>query len=120
MKVNNIIFYVATGLFSIIILFSAGMYIFNHANMEKAFTHLGYPTYVIYPYAGLKLLGLFAIWNPKFKIIKEWAYAGFFFAIIMAFTAHIMVKDGGQATATAALVLLIISYIFNKKRNNTL
>lgn len=117
MKKDKIIFYIATGLFSVIMLFSAGMYFFNHANIEKAFTHLGYPTYIIYPYATLKLLGLFAIWNPKFKSLKEWAYSGFFFAITLAFTAHIMVHDGGQATAAAALVLLVISYIFNKKIN---
>ncbi|WP_147676811.1 DoxX family protein [Algibacter pacificus] len=117
MKTNNIIFYIATGLFSVIILFSAGMYFFNHENIEKAFTHLGYPTYIIYPYASLKLFGLFALWHPKFRIIKEWAYSAFFFAIILAFTAHIMVHDGGQGAALVAMILLIVSYIFNKKIN---
>ena len=117
MKKDRIIFYIATGLFSVIILFSAGMYFLNHQNIAKVFAHLGYPAYIIYPYATLKLLGLFAIWNPKFKIIKEWAYCAFFFAITLAFSAHIMVNDGGHTIALVALILLTVSYIFNKKIN---
>ena len=80
------------------------------------FTNFGYPTYIIYPYAVAKLLGLFAIWNPDFKVIKEWAYAGFFFAFVLAFFAHYMIGDGDQAGALVAFILLIVSYIFNKKK----
>ncbi|WP_159019970.1 DoxX family protein [Algibacter sp. L3A6] len=117
MKRDKIIFYIATGLLSVIVLFSVYMYVFKHEAIVGAFTSLGYPPYLIYPYAGLKLLGLFAVWNPNFKTLKEWAYSGFFFAFILAFSAHIMVNDGGHMTAALALVFLIISYIFNKRIN---
>ena len=115
MKRDKIIFYVATGLLTLIMLFSVSMYFFNHEDVAQMFTNFGYPTYIIYPYAIAKLLGLFAIWNPNFKAIKEWAYAGFFFAFILAFFAHFMISDGGQMTALIAFILLIVSYIFNKK-----
>jgi len=118
MKKNKIIFYVATGLLTLIMLFSVSMYLFNHDAVAQMFTNFGYPSYIIYPYAIAKLLGLFAIWNPKFTVIKEWAYAGFFFAFILAFFAHYMIGDGGQATALVALILLVVSYIFNKKTQN--
>ena len=85
MKRNKIIFYIATGLLSALVLYSAGMYFFNHEEVAQMFSNFGYPTYIIYPYAVAKLLGLFAIWNPNFKVIKEWAYAGFFFAFVLAF-----------------------------------
>lgn len=113
---NKIIYYVATGLLSVLILFSAGMYLFNYKEVAQAFTSFGYPTYLIYPYAIIKLLGLFALWTPNLKGIKEWAYAGFFYAFILAFFAHYMVGDGEQAAALIAIVLLIVSYIFNKKQ----
>ncbi|WP_299779367.1 DoxX family protein [uncultured Formosa sp.] len=116
MKKIKIIYYVATGLLTLILLFSVNMYIFKHDMVAKMFTELGYPSYIIYPYAVAKLLGLFAIWNPQFKVLKEWAYSGFFFAFILAFFAHVMMNDGGQMIALAALVLLVISYIFNKKK----
>lgn len=115
MKRDKIIFYVATGLLTLLILFSVNMYFFKHEVVSEMFKGFGYPSYIIYPYAVAKLLGLFALWYPKFKTIKEWAYAGFFFAFILAFFAHYMIGDGGQMAALVALILLIVSYIFNKK-----
>lgn len=117
MKRDKFIFYVATGLLTLLMLFSVSMYFFNHEDVSVMFTSFGYPTYIIYPYAVAKLLGLYALWNPNFKIIKEWAYAGFFFAFILAFFAHYMIGDGEQMGAVIALILLIVSYIFNKKIN---
>jgi hypothetical protein len=115
MKRDKIIFYIATGLLTLLMLFSVSMYLFKHEDVSVMFESFGYPTYIIYPYAVLKLLGVFAIWNPNFKTIKEWAYAGFFFAFILAFFAHFMIGDGEQGGALLAFILLITSYIFNKK-----
>lgn len=117
MKRDKIIYYAATGLLTLLMLFSVSMYLFKHEMIKEAFTGFGYPTYIIYPYAVAKLLGLFAIWNPNFKVLKEWAYAGFFFAFILAFFAHYMIGDGEQNGALMAFVLLIVSYIFNKRIN---
>ncbi|MGY0392577.1 DoxX family protein [Bizionia sp. KMM 8389] len=118
MNLKKIVYYTSTSLLSLLILFSAGMYIFQHNDVAAMFTNFGYPTYIIYPYAIAKILGLVAIWVPKFKLVKEWAYAGFFFAFILAFFAHIMIGDGGQMAALLAIILLITSYIFNKKLNS--
>jgi hypothetical protein len=118
MKTTKIIYYISTGLLTLLMLFSAGMYFFNHAEVASMFTNFGYPTYIIYPYAIAKLLGLVAIWFLGNKVIKEWAYAGFFFAFILAFFAHIMIGDGEQAGAIVAIILLITSYYTNKKINN--
>jgi len=117
MKRDKIIFYVATGLLTLLMLFSVSMYFFKHDDVSTMFTSFGYPTYIIYPYAIAKLLGLIAIWNPNFKTIKEWAYAGFFFAFILAFFAHYMIGDGEQTGALIAFILLIVSYIFNIRIN---
>jgi len=118
MKRDKIIYYVATGLLTLLMLFSISMYLFKHDDVASMFIGFGYPTYIIYPYAIVKFLGLFAIWNPNFKAIKEWAYAGFFFAFVLAFFAHFMIGDGEQTGALVALILLVISYIYNKKNNN--
>ena len=117
MKTNKIIYYISTALLTLLMLFSAGMYFFNHAEVAGMFTNFGYPTYIIYPYAIAKLLGLVALWFVANKTIKEWAYAGFFFAFILAFFAHIMISDGEQMGAILAMVFLITSYITSKKLN---
>jgi len=115
MNRNKIIYYIATGLLTLLMLFSASMYFFNHDEVKEMFINFGYPTYIIYPLAIAKLLGLFAIWNTNFKTLKEWAYAGFFFDLILAFFAHYMISDGNQNGAIIGMIFLLVSYIYNKK-----
>jgi hypothetical protein len=115
MKRDKIIFYVATGLLTLMMLMSAGMYFFNNAEISTMFEGFGYPSYIIYPYGVVKILGLIALWFFRGKFLNEWAYAGFFFAFILAFFAHVMIGDGEQFGAAIAMVLLVVSYIFSKK-----
>ncbi|WP_298238363.1 DoxX family protein [uncultured Algibacter sp.] len=115
MKANKIIYYISTALVTAIMLFSVSMYFFKHDMIKGAFESFGYPTYIIYPYAIAKLLGLIALWLPGYKVLKEWAYAGFFYAFVLAFFAHYMIGDGQQGTAVVALIALVISYIFYKR-----
>ena len=115
MKRDKIIYYTSTSLLTFLMLFSVSIYTFKHASVHVLFESFGYPTYIIYPLAIVKLLGLLAIWNPNFKAIKEWAYAGFFFNFVLAFFAHYMIGDGSQISAVIALVLLAVSYMYNKK-----
>jgi hypothetical protein len=41
----------------------------------------------------LEILGVVAVLIPKFPLLKEWAYAGFFFAMSGAAFSHIAVGD---------------------------
>ncbi len=114
-KTIKIVYLVSTSLLSALMLMSAGMYFFNHEMVAETFTNLSYPTYIIYPLAIAKILGLVAIWTKKSNTLKEWAYAGFFFDFVLAFAAHISVNDGEYAPALVAIVLLLVSYNFEKK-----
>jgi len=109
-KRNKIIYLVATGLLSVNMLLSAGMYLFKHEMVVEMFTSLFYPAYIIYPLAIAKILGLIAIWSDKSRTLKEWAYAGFVFELLLAFSAHINVGDGESLPAAIALLLVLISY----------
>jgi len=110
MKRNTIIYVVATGLLSALMLMSAGMYLFNHGQIVEAFTALGYPTYLIYPLAAAKLLGLVAIWSGFSPLLRNLAYAGFFYDFLLAAGAHLAVGDGQAGMAIGALVLLGASF----------
>jgi hypothetical protein len=39
------------------------------------------------------MLGIIAILAPKFKLLKEWAYAGIFFTMTGAVISHIVSND---------------------------
>jgi Na+/proline symporter len=96
-------------------LFSAGMYVFNHENVVAEFTKLNYPAYLIYPLATAKLLGVLAIVTKKSETLKNWAYTAFFFNIVLAFFAHVMVRDGMFAGALVGLLFWTLSYTTERK-----
>lgn len=77
---------------------------------NKIVSSLGYPLYFLSILGTWKILGVIAILIPKFPIVKEWAYAGFFFAMSGAFTSHLV---AGQAFSEAvpSLVLLIVTIL---------
>lgn len=114
MKTTKIIYYLTTSLLSLLLLGSAGMYIFNNAEVSKLFISFGYPTYIIYPLALAKISAVIVLWT-KLKTLKEWAYSALTFEFILAFFAHYMIGDGEQMGALIALILLATSYIFGKK-----
>lgn len=118
MKTKKIIYWGATGLLSAMLLMSAGMYIFQNEMIQQLFMEFGYPTYLIYPLVVLKISAVIALLTQKETRIKELAYAGLFFEFILAFFAHIMVGDGEQMAAILAIILLMVSYVYNKKINN--
>ena len=115
MKKIKIIYWVSTGLLTLMLLMSAGMYIFNHEEVSGMFTAFGYPTYIIYPYAAAKILSVIAIWGKPFVALKEWAYAGLFFAFILATGAHLGIGDGDHFGPIMAMVFLLVSYFTHKK-----
>ena len=118
-KRDNIIYYASTGLFSAVMAMSVVAYLAVHSEAVVTFETIEFPTWLIYPLAVVKILGLIAIWTNKSLMLKEWAYAGFLFDVLIALGAHIAVADGMYAPALACIVLIIISYIFNRKRNKT-
>jgi uncharacterized membrane protein len=59
----------------------------------QGFKPLGYPNYFISLIGVWKVLGVIAILIPKFKLLKEWAYAGIFFAMSGAVISYIASND---------------------------
>lgn len=109
MKTRQITYWIATGLLAALMLFSAGMYFFNHAAVEQSMTKLGYPAYLIYPHGVAKVLGVMAILTNRSVLLQEWAYAGFFFDFVLAALSSFETGVAGGEVALFALVLLIIS-----------
>ena len=114
-KAKKITYYVTTGLLTAIVLMYVGNSIFNNEMFSRRFAELGYPVYLIYPLTIAKLLGLIAIWSKKSKMLMEWAYAGFFFDFMLAISAEIHAMDGEYVSSPMALILLLASYIFEKR-----
>src|SRR6185436_1065633 len=77
-------------------------------------THLGYPIYFLTIPGVWKILGVVAVLIPKFPLLKEWAYAGFFFVMTGAAFSHIAVGDPMKELVPSLLllVLTVVSWYF--------
>ena len=72
--------------------------------------HLGYPVYLLTILGVWKILGVVAVLIPRFPILKEWAYAGFFFVMSAAVFSHIA-SDDPVSEIFPSLLLLILTVV---------
>lgn len=106
-KRRNIPYWIATvwlslGMVSTAIVQLAGL----AEEVQKTVHELGYPSYFLYIIGVWKLLGVAAVLLPRLPLLKEWAYAGFFFAMSGAVISHLAVHD--PLTELFGPVLLLV------------
>ena len=113
-KRNKIIYWIATVWLALGMISTAIVQLIKMdeevANIEK----LGYPVYILTILGVWKILGVIIILVPKAIVLKEWAYAGFFFAMSGAIFSHIAVKDPVSELfgPSLHLVLTLVSCYF--------
>jgi hypothetical protein len=119
-KRNKIIYWVATGWLSLGMV-STGLVQLFRARAEGqvsppgvyGITHLGYPVYFLTIIGVWKLLGVIALLVPKFPLLKEWAYAGFFFLMSGAVFSHVAVGDPFKEDIPSILLLVLTAVSWN-------
>ena len=77
------------------------------------FESFNYPTYIVIPLAVAKILGVIMILWRYSKWLTEWAYAGFFFDLVLASFAHHM-ADHPIGLSYYAIPILLVSYFLGK------
>ena len=115
MKLNKIVYWAATAIMCLIFLFSAWMYLTKYDMVKGFYEALGFPYWVIYPSAIAKILGVIAIISRWSKLLKEWAYAGFFFDALLATAAHHYAGHGIVGLSLLAILMVILSRFFEDK-----
>jgi hypothetical protein len=111
-KRNKIIYWIATLWLALGMLSTGAVQLFKGktgAGGVDSITHLGYPVYFLTILGIWKVLGVVAILIPKFPVLKEWAYAGFFFAMSGAIFSHIV--SGTVNEMFPSLLLLILTVV---------
>ncbi len=114
-KRNKIIYWVATSLLAFGMLQSGIFAVLRTKEWEDLITGLGYPVYFLTILGVWKILGVIAILIPRFKLLKEWAYAGFFFAMTGALVSHLAIGDYAVkaiAGPSFQIVFIILSWHF--------
>src|SRR5699024_8533954 len=107
-KKNKIIYWITTGFLAFGMLAGGVQQLLQIGGYVEIITQLGYPLYILSILGAWKILGVIAVLVPKFPLVKEWAYAGFFFAMSGAAISHI-VKGQPFTEALPSLVLLTVT-----------
>ncbi len=91
-KRKKIAYWIATGLLCFSLLGGIGQ-LFQVKQIVDGFAPLGYPLYFLSIIGFWKTMAIIAILIPKFPLVKEWAYAGIFFAMTGASISQMAVDS---------------------------
>lgn len=107
-KTKKITYWVSTIFLSLGMLAGGFQQMLQIGGYNEIVTQLGYPLYLLSILGTWKILGVIAILIPKRALLKEWAYAGFFFAMSGATISHLAV---GQPITEAfpSIILLLVT-----------
>ena len=105
----KIAYWVVTVLMCLLFIFSAQMYFRNPGMVQGYFELKGFAPWIVIPLAVAKILGVVAVLTDKSSILREWAYAGFFYDVILASTMHYMTGDGLSWMSIGGIGLVLLS-----------
>lgn len=113
-KRGNVIYWVATIWLSLGMVSTGIAQLIQMEEEVQKMNTLGYPSYFLIIIGIWKILGVIAALAPKLPLVKEWAYAGFFFLMSGAIFTHLAVADKAVEYfgPTLLLVLTIVSWYF--------
>jgi DoxX-like family len=88
-------------------------YLTGSEQVVSGFARSGYPQHLRIVLGIAKPAAAIVLLLPGLPLLKEWAYAGTTFALVMAFIAAYAIGDGPQVWAIplGLLALLVVSYL---------
>lgn len=113
-KKNKIIYWIATIWLALGMLSTGIVQLLKLKEETDMMTNLGYPAYLLTILGIWKILGVITVLIPRFPLLKEWAYAGFFFVMSGAVISHLAIGDSAKDFfgPTLLLVLTFVSWYF--------
>lgn len=113
-KSNKIIYWISTIWLALGMASTGIVQLLKMKDEVEKIAQLGYPRYFLTIIGVWKILGVVAVLMPKLPLLKEWAYAGFFFAMSGAVFSHLSVGDGAKEFfgPVLLLVLTVVSWYF--------
>ena len=120
-KRNKIIYWIATVWLALGMTSTGIVQIMNVPEEIQMISGLGFPAYIVTFLGICKLLGVVAILIPGWPLLKEWAYAGFFFNMVGAIYSHaVNGSAAGELFGPSLLIVLIaISWQFRPASRKT-
>ena len=107
---KKLLYWIPTGLLLLVMVGSAIMYFSDIPTTAENFELLGYPAYTLYINGIAKILGGIALVFPVSRTLKEWAYAGYLYILILATQSLYVMMPANAPVMLAFIVLWGLSY----------
>ena len=110
--VRKTAYWASTGIVALALLGSL-TYLTGSEQVVAGFAKAGYPQHLRIVLGIAKPVAAIVLLLPGFALLKEWAYAGVTFALVMAFISAYLSGEGVKTWSLplVLLVLLIVSYV---------
>ena len=110
--VRKIAYWGSTAIASLALLASV-TYLTGSQEVVSGFAKAGYPQHLRIVLGIAKPVAAIVLLLPGFALLKEWAYAGVTFALVMAFISAYLSGDGVKVWSLplVLLALVIVSYV---------
>ena len=106
---KNVIYWILTGFLAFGMLAQGFTQVLHRQGyVDMIVVKLGYPLYLLTIIGVWKILGVIAILIPRFALLKEWAYAGFFFVMSGALFSHLAKQDPISDILPSVVLLMVI------------
>lgn len=117
--ISKIVYWVATIGFCAIYGFSVFTYVSDPAGAAAGYASVGYPAYLVQMMIVVKLAGIAAVLVRRPVFLAQLAYAGFFYHLILAFSAHIASGAPGVEAAVILMVMVVLSFLSQNAARGT-
>jgi uncharacterized membrane protein YphA (DoxX/SURF4 family) len=107
-RIRNIAYWATTILGPASFVIGGYLHITRDEQVMATLAHLGYPAYFATILGIWKFLGAIAIVVPGFPLLKEWAYAGFFFDLTGGAASRAFAGDGPVDIAAPLVFLALV------------
>jgi DoxX-like family len=106
---------IAVGLFSALFLGSA---VFGLVDIDASYTewrHLGYPIWTFYALTVAKVIGVATILSNESTRLKQFAFAGFLYDLLLALGAHIAQREVKLILPSGCLAIWGFAYEMDRR-----
>jgi hypothetical protein len=107
MNAKNIAYWITLTLFSLAMLGGGLADLTQNEQLMVGMRKLGYPDYFALIIGFWKVAGVVAIVLPGWGLVKEWAYAGFFFDLTGASASHLFMRDAMPEPIVPLIILAV-------------
>lgn len=111
---TRVLYIIAIGL--LIVLFSVSIWlsVSDPQGTIDEYHKLSFPDWLLIPQASAKLLGLIGVVQRRSRTIKDFAYAGFLYNLLLAFGAHVATRDPQVLLALLGLAIWVFAFAMDR------